>query len=63
MTVDKNFKRQFPGKIVTFKQKKAGTGYYDSLPLVLGIRIIGSKMFGIKALRKNLKSLFFEMST
>ena len=47
MTVDKNFKRQFPGKIVTFKQKKAGTGYYDSLPLVLGIRIIGSKMFGI----------------
>ena len=47
MTVYKIFKRQFPGKIVTFKQKKAGTGYYDSLPLVLGIRIIGSKMFGI----------------
>ena len=47
MTLDKNFKRQFPGKIVLFKQKKAGTEYYDSLPLVLGIRLIGSKMFGV----------------
>lgn len=45
---DKNFKKNFPGTVITFKQYlPIRNKYYDSLPVVLGVRIIGDKIFGI----------------
>lgn len=43
----KNFKKNFPGTVVIFVHKPATKNYYDSLPVILGIRFIGSKMFGV----------------
>jgi len=44
---DKNFKQNFPGKVIFFKQfVPTRQMYFDSFPLVLGIRIIGNKIFG-----------------
>ena len=45
---DKEFKKNFPGTFITFKhivQKKKV--FYDSAPVVLGVRLIGSYLFGI----------------
>jgi len=45
---DKNFKKNFPGTFIAFKHviqnKKV---FYDALPVVLGVRLIGNYIFGI----------------
>jgi hypothetical protein len=43
----KNFKKNFPGTVVIFVNKPSTKNYYDSLPIVLGVRLIGTKMFGV----------------
>lgn len=43
----KNFKKNFPGTLMTFVYKPKMKLFYDSIPLILGIRLVGSKLFGV----------------
>lgn len=43
----KNFRKKFPGTVITFVHKPLTKNYYDSMPIVLGLRVIGSKIFGV----------------
>jgi len=54
---DKNFKINFPGTVITFKHKINNKKvFYDSLPVVLGVRLMGKYIFGI-----NLKLIPYRM--
>ena len=43
----KNFKKNFPGTVLSFVHKPQTKYFYDAIPVVLGIRLIGRKMFGV----------------
>jgi hypothetical protein len=42
----KSFKRAFPGTVISFVYKPSIQKIYDSIPVVLGIRIIGRHIIG-----------------
>jgi len=43
----KNFKKNFPGTVLSFVHKPQTKFFYDSIPVVLGVRLIGRKMFAV----------------
>jgi hypothetical protein len=46
--IDKNFKQNFPGTVIAFRQMIQNKyRYYDAFPVVLGIRLIGNRLFGV----------------
>lgn len=43
----KNFKKKFPGTVMCFVHKPQIKTYYDSLPVILGVRLIGTTLFAV----------------